>query len=121
MADPEPDNWLDAAMTWKGFVTWPLLSRGLQSLLGGLGTVLKEEYAKRDVRIDALEIHVRALREKALQPSMQWGGDHEVGRLYTAGEVVRKHGLWLCLQSTESTPGTDPSAWLLALRARKDV
>lgn len=73
------------------------------------------------MRLDALEIHYRALAEKAARPSVTWAGTWESAHSYEPGELVSKSGLWLCLKRTDAMPGTAPDDWRLILHRAKNA
>jgi hypothetical protein len=82
---------------------------------------VRGELEARTKQLNALDARLTGVETKTAKPAVTWAGTHEAGRLYTCGEITMKNGLWLALKATESTPGTDPSAWQLVLRPRKDV
>ena len=87
---------------------------------------MNDRNKERNARLDALEKRCvtlenraqeleRELRSKALPTycgTYQDGADYFVGNL-----VTRAGGLWLCAESTSSTPGTDHGAWRLIVKS----
>lgn len=60
----------------------------------GIGKVLREEFARRNARIDALEQRIGALEAK---PSVQDKGIWRAGQVYEPGDIVTRSGsAWIC-------------------------
>jgi hypothetical protein len=63
----------------------------------------------------ALRARVTVLETKAA--TVAWAGEHESGKSYRAGELVRRKGsVWLCLKDTSASPGMSLSDWELFAR-----
>jgi hypothetical protein len=100
----------------------------LDTIASGLATVLKELFAPRDTRIEALERRCAdlefqttqsAARLKSLEarPELKYAGVFREGQRYSAGSLITRSGsLWLCEQDTDLEPGTALSGWKLIVK-----
>jgi len=76
--------------------------------------VRTEVRASFAAEFEALRSEIKTLRER---PDVVYCGVYKSGERYHAGNITTKNGgMWLCLQTTTSTPGTDPESWRLVVK-----
>jgi hypothetical protein len=55
--------------------------------------------------------------ESSNTPGPRWAGEHEPGKAYVAGELVRRKGdVWLCVNDSSAAPGMALGDWELFVR-----
>ncbi len=98
-------------------VTFGVMAGHLKVIGKTVAEAMRETRAEMDARLARLdglivlyEARIKSLETSARGP--QWSGEHEAGRSYSAGELVRRKGtVWLCTQATNAAPGMAPGSW----------
>jgi hypothetical protein len=60
-----------------------------------------------------LAARIAALEQRPTTGGVKWAGIYTDDRIYAAGDLVTRSGLWLALRDTAATPGSDPTCWKL--------
>ena len=116
---PDESDFIARWSRQPGHVSWSMFAKCTESLLKSIGGILKEEYAKRDVRLDELVVLHRALAERlsALETRGDAGVWDETKSYKRFSGVSFDGGFWLAQRDVArgEKPGVT-SAWRLAVR-----
>jgi hypothetical protein len=99
---------------------WATFAAAIRKRVGALekeiDTLKAENVNLRELSI-VQDLHMKSLQETATTRGPKWCGEHESGRQYSAGELVRRRGtIWVCTKGTAAAPGLSPDAWEVFVR-----
>jgi hypothetical protein len=99
---------------------WATFAAAIRKRVGALekeiDTLKAENVNLRELSI-VQDLHMKSLQETATTRGPKRCGEHESGRQYSAGELVRRRGtIWVCTKGTAAAPGLSPDAWEVFVR-----
>jgi hypothetical protein len=89
-----------------------LTAAAIGVIVRGLSPVIREQFARRDDRLAALDARLAALES---QPQLKWMGVWREGQPYAEANLVTRRGLWMATRVTAARPGEDDS-WKLIVK-----
>jgi hypothetical protein len=92
------------------------LAKTVLPVMKGLKIELKGDIDDVRREVQALRAELEAIRSQTLVRGVPYDGVFEPGKVYKAGDLTTRRGLWLALQDTVVPPGTDPKAWRLIVK-----
>jgi hypothetical protein len=111
-----PAHWLTGAGLAR--MMGPTVRKFVLACVADATADLKAEISRHESLLVLAHTSIKTLEANVTtRGGPRWSGEHEPGKSYVAGELVRRRGdVWLCVKDSSAAPGMALGDWELFVR-----